>query len=173
MPVTRNFVDTAVVSRAAGAGIGSVLVDFKNARQHDWPVIVIELVGEEERAGKAVVLRTMVTVVLVGGNGVASEAVVRVHISRQPVVMAEQDRLTVTALNQVRRNGAVEGPHRVRVLSGEARMEFQRNRLSGINAGIQRGSHGRVIGSIRGGLCLRGLKAYLGQELIEALVRPD
>jgi hypothetical protein len=43
-------------------------------------VIVIELVGEEERAGKAVILRTVVTIVLVSGDGVAAKPVVLRHV---------------------------------------------------------------------------------------------
>src|SRR5215472_14321674 len=106
MPVTGDFVDSAVVGRAAGARISRVLIDAaENTSEHYRPVIVIELIGEEECAGKAVILRTMVAVVLVRRNGVATEAVVLRHIGGQPVVMAEQERLAVTGLNQLRRNG--------------------------------------------------------------------
>src|SRR6185437_8012565 len=173
MPVTRDLVDTAIVGGTAGHGVRCILIDFKNARQHDWPVIVIELVGEEERAGKAVILRTVVAVVLVGGNGVASETVVRIHVRRQPVVMAEQDRLTITALNQIRRKCAVKGPHRVRLLRGEAGMELQRNRRCRINSAVEFRVDVRPIVYVGLSLRLRGLNSDLGQELIEALMRPD
>src|SRR5438270_7764800 len=105
-PVARNLVNAAVISRAAGPGISGVLVDGAEARQHDWPVIVIELVGEEECTGKAVILRAVVAVVLVSRDGVPSEAVVLRHVCRQAVVMAEQERLAVTGNNQLRRNGS-------------------------------------------------------------------
>ena len=59
----------------ARGSVASVLTLLRPG-QNDWPVIVIELVGEEERAGKAVILRTVVSVVLVGGDGVASETIV-------------------------------------------------------------------------------------------------
>src|ERR1700760_434727 len=109
MPVARHFVDTAVVSRAASARIGCIRVDAEVTSKHDWPVIIIELVGEEERAGEAVIFRTMVAVVLVGGDGVATEAIILRDIGGQPVVVAQKNRLTVTSLYQVRRNGAVKG----------------------------------------------------------------
>ena len=60
-------------------------------------MIVIELPREEERAGEAVVLRSVVSVVLVGADGVATEAVVLRHIRRQPVEVAEENRFTVLA----------------------------------------------------------------------------
>src|SRR5579884_2512237 len=111
MPVARHFVDAAAAVRRTCAGIGCIRVHAEVASENDWPVIIIELVREEERAGEAVIFRTMVAVVLVRGDGVASEAVVLRGIYRQFVVVAQKDRLTVTALNQVWRNGAVEGPH--------------------------------------------------------------
>src|SRR6185437_12738547 len=125
----RDLVDPAVVSGAAGPGISGVSVDGAEARQHDWPVIVIELVGEEERAGKAVILRTVVTVVLVRGNGVAAKAIVLRHVRGQAVVMTEQKRLAITRHNQLWRNGSVECPDRVRILCREPRMELQGQRL--------------------------------------------
>ena len=131
MPVARDLVDSAVVSGAAGAGIGGIGVDGAEARQHDRPVIVIELVGEEERAGKAVILRTVVAVVLVSRDGVAAKAVVLRHISRQAVVMAEQDRLARNGPDQLWRNRSIESPDRVRVLRGEPWMELQRNWIVG------------------------------------------
>src|SRR5579871_4500195 len=104
MPVTGDLIDSAVIGRAAGARIGGISVHAEVTSQHYWPVIVIELVGEEERAGKAVILRTVVAVVLVRGDGVAPETVVLRYISRQAIVVAQQNRLTVAALNQHRRN---------------------------------------------------------------------
>src|SRR5215471_20838167 len=107
MPVTGDLVDSTVVSRAAGARIGGVFIDAaEDSSQHYRPVIVIELIGEEECAGKAVILCTVVAVVLVRRDGVASEAVVLRHIGGQPVVMAEQERLTVASEDQLRRNGS-------------------------------------------------------------------
>src|SRR6476646_3070910 len=111
MPVTRDLVDSTGIGRAAGHWISGVNVDAVMSGQDDRPVIIVKLSGEEERAGKAVVLRAVVSVVLVGGNGVASEATVLRNISRKLVVMAENDRFAVTANRQLGRNGAVESPH--------------------------------------------------------------
>ena len=66
MPVAGDQPDAAVVRRRAGLGIGGVLVDRAEARQHDGPVVVVELAREEEGAGEAVVLRAVMAVVLVG-----------------------------------------------------------------------------------------------------------
>src|SRR6185437_15396336 len=111
MPVTGHVVDTAAVIRAAGAGIGCIGVDFKKSGQHDGPVVIVELIGEEERAGEAVIFRAMVAVVFMSRDGVPSEAIVRIDVRRQLVMMAYQDRLTVPALHQFGRDGSVEGPN--------------------------------------------------------------
>src|SRR5215831_4876478 len=111
MPIARNLVASTGVVRSGSFGIRGIGVDRKQTGQHDRPVIIVKLVGEEECAGKTVVLRTMVAVVLVGGNGIASEAVVLRHISGQRVVMTEQDRFHVALLDQLRRNSAVKGPN--------------------------------------------------------------
>ncbi len=66
MPVTRDLVDSTRIGRAAGHWVGSVNVDAVMPGQDNRPVIVVELSGEEECAGKAVILRAVVSVVLVG-----------------------------------------------------------------------------------------------------------
>ena len=65
----------AAVGRARHA-IGGAGVDAEVPGEHDRPVVVVELVREEERAGEAVVLRAVVAVVLVRRDGVAAEAAV-------------------------------------------------------------------------------------------------
>src|ERR1051326_2921773 len=127
MPITGNFVNATVVCGTAGARIGCVKVDAGAAGENDWPMIVIELAREEERAGKAVVLRAVVAVVLVGGNGVPSEAVVLRDVSWQLVVMAEQDGLAIPSLDQLGRNGAIECPDRLGILHRHVRVEHKRN----------------------------------------------
>src|SRR5882724_6417396 len=119
MPVTRDLVDSTRIRRAAGHWVGSVNVDAVMAGQDDRPVIIVELSGEEECAGKAVIFRAMVSVVFVGRNGVATETAVFGHIRWKLVVVAEDDRFAVTANRQFRRNGAVEGPHCQRTLIGK------------------------------------------------------
>ena len=52
-------------------------------------MVVVELAGEEERAGEAVVLGTVVTVVQVGGESVPPESAVLRHVGRQLVVVPE------------------------------------------------------------------------------------
>ena len=113
MPVTRDFVQSAVVSRAAGQRIGGISIEAEVPAQNDWPVIVIELAGEEVSSGEAIVLRSVMAVVLVRGNGVAAEPVVLRNIERQTVVVAEQNRLAIASDDQLGRNGAVECPDRV------------------------------------------------------------
>ena len=66
--------------------IGSAGIDGSEAAQLDRPVIVIELVREEERAGEAVVLRAVVAVVLMSADGVTAKAVVLRDVGRQAVV---------------------------------------------------------------------------------------
>ena len=156
-PIAGDLVDPAVISGAAGPGISGISVDGAEARQHDWPVIVIELVGEEKCAGKAVILRAVMTVVFVGRNRIPAKAVVLRYICRQPVVMAEQERLTITRHDQLRRNGSVEGPDRVRVLRRETRMELQRDRRSRIDAGVVVRRASGVVNRVRLRLGLRHL----------------
>src|SRR6185437_7480909 len=173
MPVARDLVTSTCVVRGGSFGIGGGGVDFKNTGQNDRPVIIVELVGEEERAGKAVVFRTVVAIVLVGGNGVPSEAVVLVHISGKPVVMTEQNGLHVAALDQLWRNSSIERPYRVRRLCGEARMELQRNRSGRIDAAVELRINCWVIDGIGLRLCLCDFHRDSRRELSELLVRPD
>src|SRR6185312_3122725 len=122
------------------------------------PVIIVELSGEEERAGKAVIFRAVVSIVLVGGDGVTSKTAVLRDISRKQVVMAEDDRFAVTANRQLGRNGSVESPHRQRTLIGKIRMELGMNALA--------------ILSVDFGAFLSCFDQYLWSEFSEALVRP-
>ena len=108
-PVTR--LSPPLPSGLLARRLRGVSVDGAASCQNDWPVIVIKLVGEEECAGESVILRAVVSVVLVRGDGVASKAIVRVHVRRQAVVVAENDWLTILTLNQLGRNGSVESPN--------------------------------------------------------------
>src|SRR5947209_9236690 len=130
MPVAGNFVDSAVIGGAAGATIGCVSVDGVMTGKNDGPVIIVKLSWEEERAGKAIVLCAVMSVVLVRRDGVAPEAAVLRYVIRQLVVMAEQDRLAVTANRQLRRNSAVKSPHRQRPLIRQIGMKFRPNALA-------------------------------------------
>ena len=56
-------------------------VDAVAPGQDDWVVIVVELVREEEGAGKAVVLRPVMSVVFVRRNRVDAEAAVLVLVN--------------------------------------------------------------------------------------------
>src|SRR6478672_7659903 len=137
MPVTGDFVQAAVISRAAGQRISSVCIETEVPAQNDWPVIVIELAGKEVSSGEAVVLRSVMTIVLVRGNGIASEPVVLRNVKRQTVVMAEQKRLAIAPNHQLGRNGPVECPDRVFILRGQSRMKFHRQAKRRINPGIK------------------------------------
>src|ERR1700739_250377 len=135
MPVARHLVDSTGIGWAAGHWISSGNVDAVMSGQDDRPVIVVELSGEEKRAGKSVILRAVVSVVLVGRNCVASETTVLRDISWKHVVMAKDDRFAVAANRQLRRNGAVESPHCQRTLIGKIGMELGMNALAifGVN----------------------------------------
>ena len=89
-------------------------------------MVVIELSGEKIGPGEAIIFRSMVTVVLMGRNGVAAKTIVLRDISRQAVVMAEENCLAIPGFHQLGRNGAVECPNGVRTLGWKARMKFQR-----------------------------------------------
>ena len=65
VPVAWDFVDAAAVTGSAGPWIGGASIDGGKSRQHPGPVIVIELVGKKECAGKAVILCTVMSIVLV------------------------------------------------------------------------------------------------------------
>src|ERR1051326_1713571 len=158
MPVARHLVDSTGIRRAAGHWVGSVNVDAGMSGQNDRPMIVIELSGEEERAGKAVVFCAVVSVVLMGSDGVASETAVLRDIGRKQVVMAEDDRFAVTANRQLRRNGSVKGPQCQRALVGKIGVELGVNALAVLGVDL--------------GAFLRGFNQDLRREFIKALVRP-
>ena len=70
---------------AACPGIGSVGVDGGKSCQHEWIVIVIKLIGEEIGAGKSIIFRAVMSVMLVRGKRVSSKAVVLRHVRRQAI----------------------------------------------------------------------------------------
>src|ERR1700748_97156 len=88
----------------------------------------------------------------------ATESTVLGYVSRQLVVVAENNRFAITSNGQLRRNGSVEGPHRQRTLIRKIRVEFGMNALT-------------VIG-INFCAFLRGVNVNLRSELIKALVSP-
>ena len=110
-PVARNLGDAAASVRCPSPDVRRGGVDRRETCQHDRPVIIVELTGEEERPGETVVLRAVVAVVLVGADGMPAEPVVLGRLKRQQIAMAKHDRLAVTAKNQLRRHRAVERPH--------------------------------------------------------------
>jgi hypothetical protein len=105
--------------------------------QDDWPVVVVELVGKVVRAGEPVVLRPVVPVVLVGGGRVASEPPVQGDVSGKSVVIAEQDGLAISHLQQLGRECAIVGPKRQRILVWEVGMKARMKWLRAIDTRIQ------------------------------------
>ncbi|MNO73626.1 hypothetical protein D3C76_645980 [compost metagenome] len=103
-------------ARERRAWIMGVGVDAVVAGQLDRPAIVVVLPGEEKRVGIPVAFRRRVAVVFVGADGVQAKAHVGRRIDRQAVVVAHQHRLAVAHHQQLGRQGAIEGPHRVVVL---------------------------------------------------------
>ncbi|MNZ51010.1 hypothetical protein D3C78_688110 [compost metagenome] len=190
--------------RLAGlAGEGGVLVrgvgvDAVIAGQLQRPAIVVVLPREEEGVGEAVAFRRTVAVVFMGGDGVQAKARVGGRIDRQGVVVTHHDRLAVAHHQQLRREGAVEGPHRLVVLDRHVRMEAHTDTLGGAldavggNLRVAVVAIGVVVQAAGGELAvlvgvhlqpvahaavdpragLRGLQFALREEFVVALVRP-
>jgi hypothetical protein len=91
-------------------------VDAVVARQLQRPAVVVELAGEEEGVGEAVAFRRVVAVVFVRRDGMQPEPVVGRRVDRQRVVVAHEDWLAIAHHQQLGRQRAVEGPHRLVVL---------------------------------------------------------
>src|SRR5438309_6492456 len=100
LPVARQIGQAAVSVRRRCSAVRSARVKAGPAGENDWPVIVIKLVGKEECAGKAVILCSVMAIVLMRGDGIASKAAVLRHVRRQTVIVAEKYGLTVTGLHQ-------------------------------------------------------------------------
>ena len=127
-----NIKHLARRARGGGTWIRCIGIDAVMSGQRHRPAVVVELAREEVGAGKAVTLTRLVTVVLVGGDGVLPEARISGDLDRQPIIVAEQDRQTVTGPQQLRRQGAVtEGPQGLRVLEWHAWVEFNGNTTGG------------------------------------------
>ena len=91
VPVTRDLVKTAGIGRTGGAIISRCSIDTVPTREDDGIVIIVKLVREEEGAGKAVVLRSVMSVVFVSRNRVDAEASVLVLVNGESVTEAEED----------------------------------------------------------------------------------
>jgi hypothetical protein len=113
--IAGNVGDATTSVRAAGTRIGGSRVDGGPSRQRPRIVVVIELAGVEVGASEAVVLRAMMAIVLVGGEGMPPEVVGAVlgYVERQSIMIAEQDRHAVARDDQLWRNRSPEGPERV------------------------------------------------------------
>src|SRR6185369_17984320 len=81
VPVTGDLVKTAGIRRTGGARVSRCCIDRVATGEHDWVVIIVKLVREEECASKAVVLRSVMPVVFVRRNRVDSEATVLVLVN--------------------------------------------------------------------------------------------
>src|SRR5207245_2393229 len=103
----------------------------------DGIVVVVELARVEESPGEAVVLRTMVPVVLVGAQGMDSEAPVLSDVERELIAMAENDAFAIAADEQLGGQGSVEGPQRQRPLVRQVRVEARREGSGGVDARIE------------------------------------
>src|SRR5205823_11391468 len=122
-------------------------VDAAEAGEDDRPVVIVELAGEEERAGEAVVLGAVVAVVLVSRDGVDPEAAV-LAVERQVVVLAEEDRLAVTADDELWWDRPVEGPHLQRVLGGQARVESRGKGDGRIDSRVELRRDAGIVGDV-------------------------
>src|SRR6267143_2346763 len=173
VPVARDAVGTAGVVRGRCFRVRGRRVDAAEAGENDRPVVIVELVGEEERAGEPVVLRAVVAVVLVRRDGVDPEAAVLGRVDRQVVVLAHEDRFAVTADDELGRDRSVEGPHLEGVLNGQARVESRGERDGGIDSRVELRRDAGVVGDV----ALRPFRADfdrdLRREVRETLVRPE
>ncbi len=123
-PVTRNVDDSTVSIRHACTGVGCVGVDGVMTCKDHWPAVIKVLSREEEGVGVAITLSRIVTVVLMDGDGVKTKSPVGTGVERQTVPKSHQNRLTVSNLQQFRREGSVKGPQGIRILRRHQRMEF-------------------------------------------------
>ena len=114
--VTGNPSNPSVTVRRTRPRVTGIRVDAVMPGQNHGPAVVEVLAGKEEGLGVTVTLERIVAVVLVGAEGMQPEAVVRRGIDGQRVVVTEENRLAVASLEELRREGAVEGPDRVRIL---------------------------------------------------------
>src|SRR5262249_41833046 len=133
----RHLVDAAAVAGSTRAIVCGSGVNGSKTSQHPGPVIVIELIRPEVRAGEAIVLRAVVSIVLVRSKGESSKAAVIGDVCGQPIMVTEQDRFAIAHLGELGRKSSLERPHPVCILSWETRMKFSRNWCGRINPGIQ------------------------------------
>src|SRR6185437_12826661 len=172
VPVAGDLIDAAAVAGSARACIGGSGIDGGKPRQHPWPVVVVELIRPEIGSSEAIVLRAVMSIVFMRGERGSSKAAVILDVSRQAIVMAEQDRFAIADLGQLGRKRALERPYPVCVLSWEAGMKFWRDRCGRIDSRIQVRGYLRVVGSIRGHRLGGDLNRYLWRKLRKPLVRP-
>ncbi len=158
--------------------------------ENHWPTVVVELSWEEEGLGEAVALRRIVTIVLVGAEGVEAETKIRSRVDGQPVVVAQEDGLAVPHAQELRREGPIKGPEGQRILDWEIRVELDRDasrrpgsfwnaggivvELAGCPlAGLVLVELERVPGAAVGaGEALKGVDVGLRVELCESLMGP-
>src|SRR5207249_5947262 len=154
--------------RIRGAG-----VDRPPPRQDDGIVVVVELAGIEESPGEAVVLSAMVPVVLVGAQGMDSEAPVLSDVERELIAMAENDAFAIAPDEQLGGQGSVEGPQRQRPLVRQVRVEARREGSSGVDARIEARRNAWIVDRVDLGPFRRNGYRDRGREAGELLVRAD
>src|SRR5262249_29227743 len=172
-PVAGDLRDAAAAIGTPGAAIGGVPIDGVAPREHDGPVVVVELTGEEVGAGEAVILGAVVPVVLVGRDGVPAEAAVLRYVGRQTIVMAEEDRLSVAPDRQLRRERPVEGPQRLWPLRREIRVKAGTEGDVSIDPRVQIRRNARIVSGVLPGSLLRDFNRDPRWKQIEPLVRPN
>src|SRR5262249_56622477 len=120
-------------------------------------------------------------VVFVRRDGVPPEAPVLRDVERQLIVVPEEDRFAVAALDQLGRHGAIEGPQGRRILVGEltrairvlpeARGEREVLWVTQVRGGAPDDPRIVAGGDLRP--LLRGFDGHLRRKIPEALVCPD
>src|ERR1700744_1195524 len=123
VPVTRNFINAAIVRRSTSTSVGRVLVDAVAPSQNDRVMVVIKLIGEKISAGESVILSTVMSVVFVRGNGMPAKAAILRDVRRQLIVQTEKHGITIAYLHQFGREGPVISPQSIGSLIGKIRMK--------------------------------------------------
>ena len=145
-PVTRNVDNPTVSIRHTCTRIGGIGVDGVMTGKDHRPAVVKVLSREEEGVGVAIAFCRVVTVVLVNGEGVKTKSPVGPGVERQAVPKSHQDRLTVSDLQQFRREGSVKGPQGIRILRRHQRMEFHGETIG--RSGTEAEPIGVVVGVV-------------------------
>ena len=148
---------------------GVVLVHGVVAVLHEHAAPVPELHGDGDRPARAEAVDVLAA--LLSGRDIAGLPVPGEDLALLEVV-AEQDGLPVPALDQLGRDGPIEGPDRQGRLGRHLGVELQRDGRARVDAGVEARWDPRVVDSVGLGPLLGGLHGHLAGVVAPPLVRP-